>query len=126
MKISRFVFVSVFLSVLCLLMVRTAQAQDVVKVGADTHSVLLENDQVRVLDVHMKHGDKVSMHSHPANVAYYLTDGKVRITTPDGKTVEREVKAGTSVWNEPATHKVENIGGDFHEIQIEMKQAAKK
>src|ERR1051325_11445895 len=70
-------------------------AQDVMKVGADTHSVLLENDNVRVLKVSIKPGGKVPMHSHPHNVGYYLSDAKVKITTPDGKTQERELKAGT-------------------------------
>ncbi|HEY6180900.1 MAG TPA: cupin domain-containing protein [Terriglobales bacterium] len=98
-------------------------AQDVMKVGADTHSVLLENDNVRVLKVSIKPGGKVPMHSHPHNVGYYLSDAKVKITTPDGKTQERELKAGTSAWNEAVTHAVENVGStELQEIQIELKK----
>ncbi len=98
-------------------------AQDVVKVAGDSHTVLLENDQVRVLKVDVKPGQKVPMHSHPHNVAYFLTDGKIKLTLPDGKTQERDIKAGTSSWSEAATHAAENIGSaDFQEIQIELKK----
>ena len=98
-------------------------AQDVMKVGADTHSVLLENDNVRVLKVSIKPGGKVPMHSHTHNVAYYLSDAKVKITMPDGKTAERELKAGTSSWSEAVTHAVENVGStELQEIQIELKK----
>ena len=104
-------------------------AQDVVVVAPESHKVILENDQVRVLQVHVKPGEKVAMHSHPANVAYFLTDGKLKITLPNGKADVRTIKAGTANWSEPATHAAENVGSaDFEEIQIEMKQpaAAKK
>jgi quercetin dioxygenase-like cupin family protein len=102
----------------------SASAQDVVKVAGDSHKVLLENAQVRVLAVTIKPGEKVPMHSHPANVSYVLTDGKLRITMPDGKTVEREPKAGTSTWSEPVTHAFENIGTtEYRQVQIELKNA---
>lgn len=100
-------------------------AQDVVQVGSDSHKVLLENAQVRVLAVKIKPGEKVPMHSHPANVSYVLSDGKLRITTPDGKSTDKEPKAGTATWGEPTTHAVENIGtSDFTQVQIELKNAA--
>jgi beta-alanine degradation protein BauB len=102
----------------------SALAQDVVQVGGDTHKVLLENAQVRVLAVKLKAGEKVPMHSHPASVSYVLSDGKLRVTLPDGKTVEREPKAGTSSWSEAVTHAVENIGtSEFTQVQIELKNA---
>jgi quercetin dioxygenase-like cupin family protein len=98
-------------------------AQDVMKVAPDSHTVLLENDQVRVLKVVMKPGQKAPLHSHPHNVAYYLSDAKVKITLPDGKTQEREIKAGSSTWSEATTHMAENIGStELQEIQIELKK----
>jgi quercetin dioxygenase-like cupin family protein len=98
-------------------------AQDVVKVSPETHAVLLENAQVRVLDVRLRRGEKVAMHSHPHNVIYYLTDGKLRLTSADGKTEDRAVKAGTVVWSEASIHTAENIGTtDFREVQIELKK----
>ena len=97
-------------------------AQDVEKVSPESHKVLLNNDQVRVLQVRLKPGEKVGMHSHPASVLYYLTNAKVRITLPDGKTQVRECKAGTAAFAPPVTHAVENIGKtDLIEVQTELK-----
>lgn len=128
MKNSHHVFAGMLLTtVLSLVAARTAPAQDVVKVSPETHRVILENEQVRVLDVQVKPGEKVGMHSHPAGILYYLTDGKLKVTYPDGKTEEREVKAGTAVWSEAVTHAVESVGTTaFHEVHTELKGAAKK
>ena len=104
MKNSRHMLSGVLLTtVLSLVAAGPAPAQDVVKVSPETHKVMLENERARVLDVHVKPGEKVGMHSHPAGILYYLTDGKLKVTYPDGKTEEREVKAGTAMWSEPVT-----------------------
>ena len=104
-----------------------ASGQDVVQVGGDTHKVLLENAQVRVLAVKIKPGEKVPMHSHPASVSYVLSDGKLRITLADGKTVDKEPKAGAATWSDAVTHAVENTGtSDFSQVQIELKAAPAK
>ena len=42
---------------------RPAPSQDVVKVAGDSHTVIFENDQVRVLAVHFKPGQTAPMHS---------------------------------------------------------------
>jgi quercetin dioxygenase-like cupin family protein len=108
-----------------LLAAAAASAQDVMQVGADTHSVVLENARVRVLAARVEPGGKVPMHSHPANVVYFLGDAKVRVITPDGKSVIRDIKGGTASWYEPVTHAVENVGTtEFREVQIELKDAA--
>lgn len=115
-----------FLVVLGLLAV-IATAQDVAAVAPGSHKIILENDQVRVLRVHVKPGEKVAMHSHPPNVAYFLTDGTLKMTLPNGKTDVRTIKAGTANWSDPATHAAENVGSaDFEEIQIELKQPPAK
>lgn len=108
-----------------LLAVGAAWAQDVVQVAGDSHKVILDNAQVRVLAVRLAPGQKAPMHSHPANVSYVLSDGKLRITLADGKTVDKEPKAGSASWSEATTHAVENIGtSDFTQVQIELKNAA--
>lgn len=99
-----------------------AVAQDVVKVSPQNHKIILENDQVRVLSVRLKPGEKAAMHSHPASVIYYLSNAKVRVTYPDGKTQDRECRKGSAVWAQPVTHAVENIGTtDLLEVQTELK-----
>ena len=101
----------------------TATAQDVEKVSPETHKVILENENARVFDVHVKPGEKIATHSHPPGVLYYLTDGKLRITYPDGRTEVRNVKAGTAAWSEAVTHAVENVGdSELHEVHTELKR----
>jgi len=113
--------------VLCLA-VSTVLAQDVLTVagGPETHKVILDNDQVRVLEVRIPPGQKIAMHSHPANVVYYVTDYKLKVTSPDGKTAVREGKAGTASWSGPTSHAIENVGTtEVHTVQVEMKGTAK-
>jgi quercetin dioxygenase-like cupin family protein len=116
------------LTCLVCLAVSTVLAQDVLTVagGAETHKVLLDNDHVRVLDVRIPPGQKIAMHSHSENVVYYVTDYKIKGTSPDGKTAIREGKAGTAVWFGPLTHAVENVGAaEIHLVQTEIKGTAK-
>ncbi len=118
---------ALFAAVALFFVAGTAQAQDVVKVagGPETHKVALENAHVRVLEGRIAPGQKVGMHSHPANVVYYLTDAKMKYTSPDGKSEVREAKAGSTRWSEPVTHAVENVGTtEVRLIQIELKPAA--
>jgi quercetin dioxygenase-like cupin family protein len=111
-----------FATFIALLAAASAAAQDVMLVGADTHTVLLENAQVRVLAVRVRPGEKVPLHWHPANVTYFLGDATLRITSADGTSVVRDIKAGVASWNEPVTHAVENVGAkDFTEVQVELK-----
>ena len=96
-------------------------AGDAVKVVPHVYKVILENDRVRVLDTRMKAGDKTDMHSHPAVVAYPTTGGKYRFTSPDGQSMEIEVKAGEAMYMDAATHATENVGTtDGHVLLIEL------
>ncbi len=116
---------SIFLGAAVSLASAAAQAQDVVQVAGDSHTVLLDNAQVRVLSVTIKPGQKAPMHSHPANVSYVISGAMLRITTPDGKSVEKEPKAGAATWSEATTHEVENIGTtELKQVQIELKNPA--
>ena len=106
---------------------RPAPSQDVIKVAGDSHTVIFENDRVRVLSVHFRPGQVAPMHSHPDNVSYFLTDGKLQVTMPDGKTIERNPKRGTAAWSDAVTHEAKNIGAtDFEQIQIELKPPTPK
>ena len=106
---------------------RPAPSQDVVKVAGDSHQVIFENEHVRILAVHFKPGQVAPMHSHPENVSYYLSDGKLRIPLPDGKVIERSPKAGTAGWSDAVTHAAENIGTtDFQQVQVEIKPPTPK
>ena len=99
-----------------------AMAEDLVKAMPNDVKVIVDNDRVRVLDVLHKPGVKEPMHSHPAYVSVYMSSTRVKVTTPDGKTVEKDRKAGEVAYSGPTTHALENIGtADQHVIVIELK-----
>jgi quercetin dioxygenase-like cupin family protein len=106
------------LAVICAM----ARAQDPVKTSAQYYKVLLENDQVRVLEYRLKAGEKELMHSHPAGVVYVLGGAKLRLSCPDGRIEERAAAAGETIWRDPTTHAVENIGDtEANAIAIDLK-----
>ncbi len=101
----------------------TVMAQDFAKISPEDVKVLLENDRVRVLEVRHQPGVKEAMHSHPAYVSYYLGSTRVKVTTPDGKVVEKDRKAGEVQFSGPTTHALENIGTtEQHVLVIELKK----
>ncbi len=99
-------------------------AQDMVKVAPKNTKVLVDNEHVRVIEVWLKPGETLPMHSHPANVVYFITGGKVKTTTPDGKVTETERKEGEAAYNEPVTHSNQNTGTTAAKVLVvELKQA---
>src|SRR5947199_9366353 len=100
----------------------TAHGQDPVTTSPKYYKVLLEDDQVRVLEYRLKAGEKEPVHSHPAGVVYVLSDCKLRFSYPDGRTEERTAATGETIWRDPTTHAVENVGDtEAHAITIELK-----
>ena len=62
------------------------------------------------------------MHSHPAIVAVFLTDGHVRFHYPDGKSDEVNGKAGQALTMPGTTHSPENLATTpFEVILVELK-----
>jgi quercetin dioxygenase-like cupin family protein len=96
---------------------------DPVKVDAKHYKVEFENESVRVLRISYGPGEKSVMHYHPASVAVYLTDGKTRMTTPDGKSEEAPIKAGAASWAPAGSHLPQNVGDKrFEVIVVELKK----
>jgi len=96
---------------------------DPVKVDPKHYKVEFENASVRVLRISYAPGEKSVMHYHPASVAVYLTDGTTRMTTPDGKSTDAPVKAGTSAWTPAGSHLPQNTGSKpFELILMELKK----
>src|SRR5260221_414046 len=95
---------------LVVLLCATSHAQDPVTLSPNYYKVLLENERVRVLEYHLKAGEKEPMHSHPAGVVYVLSGARVKFTYPDGRTEEKPAASGETFWREPTTHAVENVG----------------
>jgi len=109
--------------------VAPAMAQDPVKVDSKHYKVEFENDQVRVLRITYGPHEKSVMHSHPANVAVFLTDGQGKFTLPDGKTQDVPIKAGAAQWDGGGKHLPENTGDKPFElvlVELKSKPAAAK
>ncbi|HEV8132028.1 MAG TPA: cupin domain-containing protein [Acidobacteriota bacterium] len=87
--------------------------------------VVLENQRVRVLEYNLKPGVAMGMHKHPRDrVEITLTDGRVRVTTEDGKAQESLEKAGAVVFQkaDAARHDVINIGNTvLRAYHVELK-----
>jgi quercetin dioxygenase-like cupin family protein len=102
-------------------------AQDATKADAKHYSVVSENARVRILKVHYGAHEKSVMHSHPATVAVFLSDGKGKFTFPDGKSQDFTVKAGDAMYSAASTHLPENTGDQpLDLIVIELKGRAAK
>src|ERR687896_1682070 len=96
---------------------------DAVKVAPDSYKVLLENDQVRVLEVRIKQGAKSEMHSHPRSVAICLNDQRLKFTFPNGKSEKADLERGKIVWLDGLSHAVQNVGTeDVSSVVVELKK----
>jgi quercetin dioxygenase-like cupin family protein len=95
---------------------------DPVKISPQFYKVRLENDKVRVLEYHLKPGEKEAMHSHTAGILYTLSGANMRVTHSDGTKSDVAGKADDVLWREPVTHSLENIGTtEAHAIAVELK-----
>jgi quercetin dioxygenase-like cupin family protein len=116
------------LTALAALGVSSALAQDPVKVDPDPrhYKVEVENDQVRVLRIHLGPKEASPMHHHPATVVISQSATRLRFTYPDGKTEERATTASSVRFRPAVTHAAENVGDkDFDSIEVELKAAPK-
>ena len=115
------------MSILCATLVlgfatQVAMAQDAVKVDPQHYTVEFENAQVRVVRIKYGPHEKSVMHGHPASVAVFLTDGQAKFTLPNGKTEERNWKAGQTLWADAGKHLPENVSDKPLEvILVELK-----
>jgi quercetin dioxygenase-like cupin family protein len=103
-------------------------AQDIVKVIPNNPpKVLLENDEVRVLQIESAPGDITPMHSHPNYILYALTDGKLEVTDKGKSPSVLTFKAGDALYLPAVTHMVKNIGSTpVKMVLTELKTAEKR
>jgi len=69
--------------------------------------VLFENDRVRVVELNVKKGTKVGMHTHPAYFAYAVTAFAYESTTAGGRRETRKVRESGVDWSDGESHAVE-------------------
>ena len=64
-----------------------------------------ENAQVRVFRIKLGSKESIPLHEHALNrVVTYLTDQKVKVTTPDGKSELSHHQARDASWGGFAKH----------------------
>lgn len=98
-------------------------ADDAINLAPDFHTVIYEDEKMRVLKVVVPPGQKAEMHWHPHNMNYILKSGKLKFTDRQNNSKEVELVEGmtTSSVSE-VYHVVENTGDTIVEtIQVEQK-----
>jgi beta-alanine degradation protein BauB len=99
------------------------KSSDPLQVAGNVYSLIMENEYVRVLDARFSPGAQAVMHSHPNHVVYVLSDGKLKITMSEGKSMEVDLKAGQAIWMQAGQHAAENITKlEAHNVVIELKK----
>lgn len=118
--------IPLYLAALCLCCATILSAQDPTKVDSKHYTVVSnDNTYARIVKAHYEPHEKSVMHSHPDLVAVFLTDGKVKFSYPDGKTEERDVKAGDAMFTPATVHLPENVGDKaFDVVLVEFKGKA--
>jgi quercetin dioxygenase-like cupin family protein len=96
---------------------------DIVKISPDVHQVIFENDTLRLLEVTVKPGATVPMHTNPENINYILAGGTLRLVNPDGSVVDVQLAPRQVIPAPVGRHAVENIGQtEVRTLCIELKQ----
>jgi quercetin dioxygenase-like cupin family protein len=68
------------------------------------------NDRVQVLRIVIGPHQKVPMHEITPRVIIWASAGRLRLTFPDGRTIEEEHHAGETAWLGAQKHAGENLG----------------
>ena len=92
--------------------------RDPAHVDSAHYKVEFENDRIRVLRVRYGPHEKSVMHSHPASVGVFLTDGDLKFNYPNGTTEEVHVKAGQTQWYPALVHLPENLSDKPFEVIV--------
>ncbi len=99
-------------------------AKHILKAVPKSAKVVFENDVVRVIEITMRKGQKIPMHSHNRGLSYSLNGGKIRSTNKEGRSRVFSVRKGEISWSDAdgaETHAVDNLGGVLRELSIEFK-----
>lgn len=96
---------------------------DAVNIAPHLHTVIYEDEKMRILKVVVPSGATAEMHWHPHNINYILKGGKLEFTKQDGSIISVELsdEQVTSATNE-SYHAVKNNSDETVEtIQVELK-----
>ena len=99
-------------------------ARHILEVAPESAKVVFENEAVRVVEITMRKGQRIPMHSHNRGISYSLNGGRIRSTNEAGKSRIFSVKEGEISWSKvdgAETHAVDNLGGVLRELSVELK-----
>jgi mannose-6-phosphate isomerase-like protein (cupin superfamily) len=108
------------------------ESLDALVAAPDHHTLLFENESVRVLDTRIGSGSRTAVHTHRWPAALYVISWSSFIRRDergsvvlDSRTVEALKNPPQALWTPAlARHSLENIGSaDLHIISVELKQA---
>lgn len=88
------------------------------------HSIVLENDRVRIERLILEPGQSTNVHTHNlSGLSVFVTNSKVRIESPGAKPETIEYKPGDFRWRSaPVTHSIKNIGSTrFEAVGVDWK-----
>ncbi len=89
------------------------------EVSPDVYKVLLENDDVKVLEVTFAPGQGDNMHDHGVITFYVVKGGKLQATLPDGTVRENKAPDGfVGHRNARTTHQMKNMSNDTVKVII--------
>ena len=104
---------------------------DAVVAAPEHHSVVLENDRVRVLHARVEAGDTVPLHTHRWPAVQHVVSGSDFVRRDgsgevllDSRTTELPSAWPVVLWSDPLPpHTLENVGADaIHVIVVEVKE----
>ena len=105
---------------------------DAMTAAPDHHTVLLENDRVRVLDTRLEPGQRTPVHAHrwPASLYVLSWSAFIRFDPAgnvllDSRALGLQFSPGDALWSAPLPpHSVQNVGDRaLHIIAVELKEA---
>lgn len=111
------------------MMAMASHPLDAMTAAPDHHSVLFENDLVRILDTNLRPGEQTPVHAHEWPAALYVLSwsdivrrdehGEVLLDTRGRQPMDMP----GGMWIDPLPpHSVENVGpADLHIIAVEVK-----
>ena len=113
-----------FVALIVLALSSTAlMAEDAVKADPKHYMVEFENDKIRVIRVKYGPREKSVMHTHGPNLAVFLSDSTVRMTLPDGTSMDLATEFGGTQWADAEEHLPENLTDEPMEVVlVELKE----
>jgi quercetin dioxygenase-like cupin family protein len=99
-------------------------ALDPVKLDPAHYQVEIDNNQVRVLRLHLKRGEKTPLHEDPfEQLLVPLTAARLKIVGPEGKTKNVAYRQAELQWLPPGKEIDENVGsGPYEALIVEFKR----